>query len=173
MTFIRTGGASLSGVAVQEASQVEPVVEQLSENLAVHAAGAVIPKIGLGTWQLRGVQCAEIVAAALATGYTHVDTAQGYANEEFVGEGLMASGVPRDRIFITTKVRPDRLADGDLQRSVDESLSKLRTSEIDLLLLHWPNPNIPARGNNPCAELGQTRRAGPPHRSFQLHQQYA
>ena len=103
-------------------------MEQISESLAVRAAGAVIPKIGLGTWQLRGAQCAEIVAAALAAGYTHVDTAQGYANEEFVGEGLVASGVPADRVFITTKVRPDRLADGDLQRSVDESLSKLRVT---------------------------------------------
>ena len=143
---------------------MDPVVEQISESLAVRAAGAVIPKIGLGTWQLRGAQCAEIVAAALAAGYTHVDTAQGYANEEFVGEGLVASGVPRDRVFITTKVRPDRLADGDLQRSVDESLSKLRTLEIDLLLLHWPNPNIPLEGTiralNSVKRDGRVRHIG-------------
>ena len=101
------------------------MAEQISESLAVHAAGAVIPKIGLGTWQLRGEQCSEIVSAALQAGYVHIDTAQGYANEEFVGDGLKASGVPRERVFITTKVRPDRMADGDLQRSVDESLSKL------------------------------------------------
>lgn len=140
------------------------MLEQTSESLAVHAAGAVIPKIGLGTWQLRGERCSEIVAAALRAGYVHVDTAQGYANEEFVGEGLAASGVPRDRVFVTTKVRPDRMAEGDLQRSVDESLSKLRVSEIDLLLLHWPNPEMPLVGTiralNAVKRDGRTRHIG-------------
>lgn len=105
--------------------------------------GAAIPKLGLGTWQLRGETCASIVTEALRLGYTHVDTAQGYANEEFVGEGLADAGTARDTVFITTKVRPDRMGEGDLQRSVDESLKKLRVSQIDLLLLHWPNPEIP------------------------------
>ena len=110
---------------------------------AVEAAGATIPAIGLGTWQLRGEACAQMVEAALRGGYTHVDTAQGYSNEEFVGEGLAASGVARDRVFLTTKVRTDQMAEGDLQRSVEESLRKLRVSQVDLLLLHWPNPLIP------------------------------
>ena len=110
---------------------------------AVEAAGATIPAIGLGTWQLRGEACAQMVEAALRGGYTHVDTAQGYSNEEFVGEGLAASGVARDRVFLTTKVRTDKMAEGDLQRSVEESLRKLRVSQVDLLLLHWPNPLIP------------------------------
>ena len=140
------------------------MLEQTSESLAVHAAGAVIPKIGLGTWQLRGERCAEIVAAALRAGYVHVDTAQGYANEEFVGEGLAASGVPRGSVFVTTKVRPDRMAEGDLQRSVDESLSKLRVSEIDLLLLHWPNPEMPLaatiRALNEVKRDGRARHIG-------------
>lgn len=105
--------------------------------------GAVIPKLGLGTWQLRGESCARIVSEALRLGYTHVDTAQGYGNEEAVGDGLAASGVSRESVFVTTKVQPQRMADGDLQRSVDESLRKLRVDRIDLLLLHWPNPKIP------------------------------
>jgi diketogulonate reductase-like aldo/keto reductase len=140
------------------------VLGDQGDNHVVRAAGAVIPKIGLGTWQLRGEDCAEIVAAALSLGYTHVDTAQGYANEEFVGEGLTASGVPRERVFITTKVRPDRMAEGDLQRSVDESLSKLGISEIDLLLLHWPNPEIPLAGTiralNAVKRDGRARHIG-------------
>ena len=109
----------------------------------VNKNGARIPKIGLGTWELRGEACSEIVRAALNLGYTHIDTAQGYANEEAVGEGLVASGVPREAVFITTKVQPQRMGDGDLQRSVEESLKKLRVDQIDLLLLHWPNPQIP------------------------------
>ena len=72
--------------------------------------------------------------------------------------------MPRGRVFITTKVRPDRMAEGDLQRSVDESLSKLRVSEIDLLLLHWPNPEIPLEGTiralNAVKRDGRARHIG-------------
>jgi 2,5-diketo-D-gluconate reductase B len=125
---------------------------------AVKVAGATIPAIGLGTWQLRGEACAQMVEAALRGGYTHVDTAQGYANEEFVGEGLAASGVARDRVFLTTKVRTDQMAEGDLQRSVEESLRKLRVSAVDLLLLHWPNPLIPLAGS--IRALNQVKREG-------------
>jgi 2,5-diketo-D-gluconate reductase B len=110
---------------------------------AVSRSGAAIPKLGLGTWQLRGETCAAIVSEALRLGYAHVDTAQGYANEEAVGEGLAVSGVARDGVFVTTKVQPQQMGDGNLQRSVDESLRKLRLDHIDLLLLHWPNPQIP------------------------------
>jgi diketogulonate reductase-like aldo/keto reductase len=105
--------------------------------------GVRIPKIGCGTWQLRGDICAEMVAEALRLGYRHIDTAQGYENEAAVGHGIRASGVPRDDIFVTTKVRPDVAADGDAQRSVEESLKRLKTGVIDLLLLHWPSPTVP------------------------------
>jgi diketogulonate reductase-like aldo/keto reductase len=108
--------------------------------------GAAIPRLGLGTWQLRGEVCERIVAAALRIGYTHVDTAQGYGNEEAVGAGIAASGIARERLFITTKVQPHRMRDGDLQRSVEESLRRLGVSQVDLLLLHWPNPQIPLAG---------------------------
>jgi diketogulonate reductase-like aldo/keto reductase len=111
--------------------------------IAAVKGGEAIPPIGLGTWQLRGEACAGIVEAALQLGYTHVDTAQGYANEEAVGDGLASSGVARETVFVTTKVIPSEMGDGDLQRSVEGSLRKLRVDYLDLLLLHWPNPLIP------------------------------
>lgn len=125
---------------------------------AVEKFGAKIPKLGLGTWELRGQACAEIVSAALHLGYTHVDTAQGYANEEAVGEGLQASGIRREDVFITTKVQPQQMGDGNLQRSVETSLKKLRVSQIDLLLLHWPNPQIPLADS--IRALNQVKREG-------------
>lgn len=131
---------------------------------SVSAGGAHIPKIGCGTWELRGTKCAEIVAEALRSGYRHIDTAQGYDNEAAVGDGIRASGVPREEIFITTKVRPQLLANGPLQESVEESLRRLGIGEIDLLLVHWPNPEIPLaetmRAMSAAKKLGLTRHIG-------------
>jgi 2,5-diketo-D-gluconate reductase B len=109
----------------------------------VDANGAKIPAIGLGTWELRGRACARLVEQALKLGYRHIDTAQVYENEREVGEGLRASGVRREEVFVTTKVWTTHFAPNDLERSTKDSLSKLRLSEIDLLLLHWPNPQVP------------------------------
>jgi 2,5-diketo-D-gluconate reductase B len=109
----------------------------------VQANGARIPILGLGTWELRGRACARIVEQALRLGYRHVDTAQAYENEREVGDGLRASGVRRDDVFVTTKVWWTHFAPRELERSVKESLSRLRLSEIDLLLLHWPNAGVP------------------------------
>jgi diketogulonate reductase-like aldo/keto reductase len=109
----------------------------------VEANGAKIPAIGLGTWELRGRTCARLVEQALRLGYRHVDTAQVYENESEVGEGLRASGVNRDEVFVTTKVWTTHFAPNDLERSTKESLAKLRLAQVDLLLLHWPNPRIP------------------------------
>jgi diketogulonate reductase-like aldo/keto reductase len=109
----------------------------------VEANGAKIPAIGLGTWELRGRACARLVEQAIKLGYRHIDTAQVYENEREVGEGLRASGVRRDEIFVTTKVWTTHFAPNDLERSTKESLAKLRLSEVDLLLLHWPNPQVP------------------------------
>jgi len=99
-----------------------------------------------------------MVEAALRGGYTHVDTAQGYGNEDEVGEGLSSSGVERKTVFLTTKVRTDKMADGELQRSVEESLRKLRVDQVDLLLLHWPNPLIPLADS--IRALNQVKREG-------------
>ncbi|MBO4222317.1 aldo/keto reductase [Bradyrhizobium neotropicale] len=109
----------------------------------IEANGARIPAIGLGTWELRGRTCARIVEQALRLGYRHIDTAQMYDNEREVGEGLRASGVRRDDVFITTKVWTTHFRPNDLERSAKESLARLRLTEIDLLLLHWPNPQVP------------------------------
>ncbi|MFC4350448.1 aldo/keto reductase [Fodinicurvata halophila] len=108
----------------------------------VEVKGAVIPKIGFGTFQLDADVARARVREALEVGYRHIDTAQMYKNEEAVGAGLRDGGVPRDEIFLTTKVWPDRFADGDLQRSAEESLERLKLDYVDLLLLHWPNPEI-------------------------------
>ena len=109
----------------------------------VDANGAKIPAIGLGTWELRGRACARLVEQAFKLGYRHIDTAQVYENEREVGEGLRASGVRREEVFVTTKVWTTHFAPNDLERSTKDSLAKLRLSEIDLLLLHWPNPQVP------------------------------
>jgi 2,5-diketo-D-gluconate reductase B len=109
----------------------------------VEANGATIPAIGLGTWELRGRACARLVEQALRLGYRHIDTAQIYENEREVGEGLRASGARRDDVFVTTKVWTTHFAPNDLERSTKESLARLRLSEVDLLLLHWPNPQVP------------------------------
>jgi diketogulonate reductase-like aldo/keto reductase len=109
----------------------------------VEANGARIPAIGLGTWELRGRTCARIVEQAIRLGYRHIDTAQVYENEREVGEGLRASGVKRDEMFVTTKIWTTHFAPNDLERSAKESLVRLRLPEVDLLLLHWPNPQVP------------------------------
>jgi diketogulonate reductase-like aldo/keto reductase len=109
----------------------------------VTANGANIPALGFGTWQLAPEDAEAMVEHALKTGYRHIDTAQMYDNEEAVGRGIQKSGVARENIFLTTKVWTDQFADGDLQKSVRASLERLGTDYLDLLLLHWPNPDIP------------------------------
>jgi diketogulonate reductase-like aldo/keto reductase len=109
----------------------------------VRANGAEIPAFGLGTATLMGESCARCVAAALGAGYRLIDTAARYGNEEAVGEGLRASGLARDEVTVTTKVYWTDLADGDFQRSTEQSLERLGLDWVDLLLIHWPNPKIP------------------------------
>lgn len=113
------------------------------DQIIVEANGARIPAIGLGTWQLSGDSGAAAVAHALASGYRHLDTAAAYGNEEAVGQGLRASGVARDTVFVTTKVWPDSIDDGPLQASAEASLKRLGLDAVDLLLIHWPNAEIP------------------------------
>ncbi len=108
----------------------------------VEAKGFRIPIVGLGTWALRGRDCARLVEQAIRLGYRHIDTAQMYDNEREVGEGVRASGL-RAEVMVTTKVQPTLLAPNHLERSVKESLAKLRLDVIDLLLIHWPNPQVP------------------------------
>jgi diketogulonate reductase-like aldo/keto reductase len=111
--------------------------------LYLDAKDAHFPALGLGTWELRGRDCARIVEQAVRLGYRHFDTAQMYGNEREVGEGIRASGIKREEVFVVTKVAPDNLAPAPLVRSVKESVGALRMGEIDLLLLHWPNKGVP------------------------------
>src|SRR2546423_10766999 len=104
------------------------------------AHGAEIPAIGFGTSSLGN--CAEVVATALKLGYRHIDTAWKYGTERGVGEGIRASGVPRGEIFLATKVSHEYLRADDFARPVDESLTNLGVDQVDLLLVHWPNPKI-------------------------------
>lgn len=108
----------------------------------IEAKGAKIPAIGLGTMTLKGDACVDAVSAALGMGYRHIDTAAFYGNEAEVGEGIRKSGVSRDDIFLTTKVRHTDLAAGAFEASVTSSLEKLGLPYVDLLLIHWPSQEL-------------------------------
>ena len=98
-----------------------------------------IPQLGLGTWMLKGEkECKDAIRAALETGYRHIDTAQIYENEHFIGEALAESSIPRNELFITTKIWNDNMSWDDIEPSLDVSLQKLKTDYVDLLLLHFP-----------------------------------
>jgi 2,5-diketo-D-gluconate reductase B len=109
----------------------------------IEANGASIPALGLGTWQLNDRVGSRIVEQALRLGYRHIDAALIYGNEKEVGEGLHASGVKREEIFVTTKVPHTELTPPALERAVKQSLANLRLSDVNLLLIHWPNAQIP------------------------------
>ncbi len=130
----------------------------------VEAHGARIPAIGLGTWTLEGDTARDVVAAAIGTGYRHIDTAAMYGNEAAVGAGLRQAGVPRDDVFVTTKVWHTDIADGDLQRSVEASLERLQLDAVDLALIHWPSRSVPLadsiRALNDVRERGLARHIG-------------
>jgi 2,5-diketo-D-gluconate reductase B len=100
-----------------------------------------MPKLGLGTWALRGAECARAVADAIGLGYRHIDTAEMYGNEEAVGQGIRDAGLPREQLFVTTKVWWENLATPD--RALEASLARLGTPYVDLFLIHWPNPAVP------------------------------
>jgi 2,5-diketo-D-gluconate reductase B len=102
-----------------------------------------VPRLGLGTWQMTGRECIDGVADALRLGYRHLDTARMYRNEREVGRGLAESGVPRDDVWITTKVWHTDAAADRVRCSVESSLRDLGVDRVDLLLLHWPTDRVP------------------------------
>lgn len=130
----------------------------------VSASGHSIPALGFGTFELTPEDAQRMVTTALELGYRHVDTAQAYHNEQAVGRGIRQSGVARDQIWLTTKVWRDHFRDGDLQRSIDDSLKRLDTDYLDLVLLHWPNADVPLRETlealMQAREQGKTRAIG-------------
>jgi diketogulonate reductase-like aldo/keto reductase len=102
-----------------------------------------MPLVGLGTYMLKGAACSDVVHKALKMGYRHIDTAEMYQNEAEIGEGIARSGVARSDLFVTTKVWPNNFASADFTRAANQSLRRLRTDYIDLLLLHWPQADVP------------------------------
>ena len=104
--------------------------------------GLKMPKLGLGTWRMKGEECTAAVEGALSRGYRHVDTAQMYGNEDAVGAALANTSVPRDEIHLTTKVWWENLAPDAMRRAMDNSLTQLRQSYVDLYLIHWPSPTM-------------------------------
>nr|WP_295107830.1 aldo/keto reductase [uncultured Caulobacter sp.] len=131
---------------------------------AVRSGDVLMPALGFGTWQLENGTATPLVEKALEVGYRHIDTAQIYGNERDVGAGIKSSGVKRDEIFLTTKVWIDQFHDGDLQRSAEKSLEKLGLDHVDLLLLHWPKPEVPLaetlKALNEVRSRGLTRAIG-------------
>lgn len=105
------------------------------------ANGVEIPVIGFGTWQTPDGEVAErSVLAALKAGYRHIDTAAAYKNEASVGRGIAKSGIPREEIFVTTKLWNDAHSYEAAKKAIDDSLGKLDVGYLDLYLIHWPNP---------------------------------
>ena len=104
-----------------------------------------IPAFGLGTFRLKDQVVIDSVSTALELGYRCIDTAQIYGNEAEVGKALSDSGVPRDDVFITTKIWVDNLSRDKLADSLKDSLDRLRTDRVDLTLIHWPSRTVPAK----------------------------
>ncbi len=108
----------------------------------IRAHGLNMPRLGLGTWGMTGVVCQAAVQTGLRLGYRHIDTAQMYGNEDAVGAGMAASGVPRSDIHLTTKVWNDHLQPARMRAAMEASLRALRTEYVDLYLIHWPSPDM-------------------------------
>jgi len=117
-----------------------------------------MPAVGFGTSPMTGAMSAETVLAALKAGYRHIDTARKYGTESAVGQAMRASGLPRQHIFLTTKVSHENLRPADFAKSVDESLAALGVDYLDLLLVHWPNPAIALSETMPA--LADAKRRG-------------
>ena len=109
----------------------------------IEVQGHKVPALGFGTWRLSGAEAREATRHALEIGYRQIDTAQMYGNEEEVGRGIADSGVPREDVFLTTKLFKENLAGDRVGPAVDESLRKLGSDYVDLLLIHWPNEEVP------------------------------
>jgi len=119
------------------------MADRTQDDTAITLQGAEIPRLGYGTWLVTGRDATDGVRDALEIGYRHIDTARAYENEAEVGAGIAASDVDRDDIWLTTKIWIEDFAADDLKAATEDSLRKLRTDRLDLLLLHWPSPDVP------------------------------
>ncbi|WP_166269000.1 2,5-didehydrogluconate reductase DkgB [Marinobacter caseinilyticus] len=119
-----------------------------------------LPSIGMGTFRLKGDQAREAVKSALSLGYRHIDTAQMYGNEAEVGDGITSSGIPRHEVFLTTKIWHDNLRASDLMSSLSDSLKRLKTDHVDLVLIHWPSPGDEVPMDEYLSALRDAQREG-------------
>ncbi len=130
----------------------------------VEVRGVRVPALGFGTWLVTEQDATDGVREALEIGYRQIDTARAYENEREVGRGIAESGVPRDEIFLTTKVPHDDATADRVERDAEQSLERLGVDHLDLLLLHWPNPDVPLEETlgalNKVREDGRTRQIG-------------
>jgi diketogulonate reductase-like aldo/keto reductase len=110
---------------------------------AIAVKTVTVPALGFGTWALSGNAAYQATRMVLDLGYRHIDTAQIYGNEAEIGRAIRDSALPRDQIFLTTKIAPGNLRRDDVRRSHEESLRRLGLDQVDLLLIHWPNASIP------------------------------
>ena len=111
----------------------------LSKNYTLNN-GVEIPKLGLGTWFIDDADAADAVRAAVATGYRHIDTAQAYGNERGVGEGVRTCGVPREQLFVVSKVAAEHKTNESAAKSIDETLEKMGLDYLDMMIIHSPQP---------------------------------
>ncbi len=109
----------------------------------IDVKGVKVPALGFGTWALAGESAYRATRQALDLGYRHIDTAQIYGNESEIGRAIGDSQLPRDAIFLTTKISPSNLRAAAVKRSHEESLRQLGLDQVDLLLVHWPNAQVP------------------------------
>lgn len=117
-----------------------------------------IPKLGYGTWELSGDAARQATATAIEVGFRHIDTAAVYGNEREVGDALADSGLPRDELFVTTKIWTDAIEAGRQMEAMDESLQRLGLEHVDLVLLHWPLSNRPVADQ--VGPLGDIQKSG-------------
>lgn len=132
------------------------------QTVKVH--GATIPALGFGVFRMSDAEVERVVPAALEAGFRHFDTAQIYENEAALGRALQAAGADREDLFLTTKVWVDNYSEDRFAASVDESLDRLKTDRVDLLLLHWPGDKVPIADQiamlNAVQAAGKTRFIG-------------
>jgi diketogulonate reductase-like aldo/keto reductase len=129
----------------------------IAPKLSAHGAG--MPTLGYGTMLFPEPERAiELILHALNSGYRHIDTARKYGSEPWVGEAMRASGLPRDEIWVTTKVTEENAKADDFARSVDTSLEALGLDHVDLLLIHWPQPRVPLKDT--LSALAKAKRDG-------------
>lgn len=144
----------------------------------VTAHGAVLPALGFGIFRMSDAEVERVVPAALEAGFRHFDTAQIYANEAALGRALAKAGARREDLFLTTKVWVDKYVPDRFAASVDESLERLKTDRVDLLLLHWPGAAVPIADQiamlNAVQAAGKTRFIGVSNQNIaQMHQSAA